>query len=144
MGGIKGSMRCPLFIGEFSPPRHYLFSSLSEKCSSSQVFMRLLLVILIALTGVGLGYGLARIAAAKRATKTLGLATQEKVADVQTLREKARQVKHYVGYQAPSKLGAFTDLAGLVNNSSAVIVGIPQDNISTLFLLCLLMAEASR
>jgi hypothetical protein len=94
-----------------------------------------LLTISIILAGVGLGYGLSRMATSRRKAaiaRSFMPATGQVAKDTRPLRERAKQAGRYVTQQAPKRSAVFADLAGLSDSSSAVIVGIPEDNISTL------------
>ncbi len=115
-----------------------------------------LFVILIVLSGMGLGFGLSKMAAARRSAGTVNriIPQQEKATDTQSLRERARQARRYVSDEGPNRGNMFADLTSLANaairrdaarsargnmfadltslanSSSAVIVGVPQDNAS--------------
>jgi hypothetical protein len=93
-----------------------------------------LLATSIIMGGVGLGYGLSKMAAARRqaALARAFMPQPEKPADNRSLKEKAKQARSYVEEQRPAKLNPFADLSGLAANSSVVIVGIPQDNLSAI------------
>jgi hypothetical protein len=91
-----------------------------------------LLAVFVIVTGLSLGLGLAKIAARRRplgARPPVMPAAQSQ--DLRSLKEKARGAD-YAEDRAPKKIAAFSDLAALAQNSSAVIVGVPQDNVSVL------------
>lgn len=93
-----------------------------------------LLIVLVILGGLGLGFGLSKISATKRAVGTrVNPIPQGPVAsDTRSLKERAKDKGHYVANQPPTRNRTYADLKELADNSSAVIVGIPEDNISTL------------
>lgn len=93
-----------------------------------------LLIALVILAGLGLGFGLSKITAMKRAVGTrVNPAPQAPAAaDTRTLNERARGNGQYITNQAPTRNRTYADLKDLADNSSTVIVGIPQDNVSTL------------
>ncbi len=80
-----------------------------------------------------LGFSLVKTGSAKRMLDTHTL-EQSKVKDAEDnrpLREKAKEARRYSEVKRPNKK-AFADLADLNANSSLVIIGIPQENISRL------------
>jgi hypothetical protein len=102
--------------------------------TKKHALITVLLAVLIIMGGVGLGYGLSRMAAAKHqaALARAFMPQPEKPADNRSLKEKAKQAGRYAEEQRPGKLNAFADLSGLAANSSVIIVGIPEDNLSAL------------
>lgn len=103
----------------------------------TRTFVNYCLVALIILVGLGLGLGLSKMVnAAKRPVEMAGqVAPQQgrKVdADTRPLKERAKQVGRYISDQPPNRVGAFVGLSDLARNSSAVIIGIPQENVSAL------------
>ena len=92
------------------------------------------LVALVILAGLGLGVGLSKIGATRRPVGSAKPVVPQQAAAVDTrpLKEIPRKAGRYVRDQAPNSIGAFTDLAGLSSNSSAVVIGIPQDNVCNL------------
>ena len=92
-----------------------------------------LLAALVILTGLGLGFGLSKIGATRRPVGSKApIMPQKEAEDTRPLKEKAREAGSYVKDRAPKKIGAFSDLAGLTRDSSAVVVGVPGDNVSVL------------
>jgi hypothetical protein len=93
-----------------------------------------LLLALIVLVGLGLGLGLSKITATKRAvgTRANPVPQAPAAADTRPLKDRARGNGHYIATLAPARNRTYADLKGLADNSAAVIVGIPEDNVSTL------------
>jgi len=87
-------------------------------------------VALIILTGVGMGFGLSKIGMARRSPALLSQQPrgQEEAVDSRPLKERARQAGHYVSIGHPTGAATFRNLVGLAQGSSAVVIGIPQDN----------------
>lgn len=91
-----------------------------------------LLAVFVIVTGLSLGLGLAKIAARRRPPGSrLPVMPALQTQDTRSLKDKARGAD-YAEDRAPKKIAAFSDLAALASNSSAVIVGVPQDNVSVL------------
>jgi hypothetical protein len=93
-----------------------------------------LLVVLVILGGLGVGLGLSKISATKRAvgTRMNPAPLPPAAADNRPLKERAKTNGHYVTSERPNRNKTYADLKDLTENSSAVIVGIPEDNVSTL------------
>jgi len=91
-----------------------------------------LLIALVILAGLGLGLGLSRISATKRAVGTRAVPATQPDVDNRPLKEKAKGTGRYVTSQAPKRKRTYADLKDLTENSSVVIIGIPEANISTL------------
>lgn len=90
-----------------------------------------LLVVVVILTGVGVGLGLSKMSGRRlsQGASTSPAAQPAQAADTTSLKEKAKRAGgHYVGAESPSRVGEFNSLAGLTARSTAVIIGIPQDN----------------
>ena len=99
-----------------------------------RALMNVLLVASVVAAGLGLGLGMAKISASRRLSGVARQAVPQQGSgtDIRPLRERAKQTGRYIGDQGPQKIGAFSDLAGLAGSSSAVIIGIPQDNVTAL------------
>ena len=94
-----------------------------------------LLIAPVIILGLGIGLGLSKISASRKlggTTRQFPPTQAAAPADNRTLREKAKEKGQYVADKSPTKVNAYSDLKGLAKDSSAVIIGIPQDNVSTL------------
>ena len=97
--------------------------------------VKYLLVAVVILTGVGVGLGLSKISGRRLSQgASTSLASQpSQAADAASLKEKAKRAGgHYVGGESPARVGEFNSLAGLTARSAAVIIGIPQENRTSL------------
>lgn len=98
---------------------------------SKRTLMNCFIVGSVVLVGSALGVTLSKSGAMRRLTHPTPRAAQ-RAADTRSLREKAKGEGRHIDYREPMKVGAFSDLAGLAENSPAVVIGIPQENASAL------------
>jgi hypothetical protein len=94
-----------------------------------------LLVAVVILTGVGVGLGLSKMSGRRlsQGASASPAVQPSQTADTDSLKEKAKRAGgRYVGGESPSRVGEFKNLTGLTARSAAVIIGIPQENRTSL------------
>ena len=96
------------------------------------VLVNSFLLVVVIVLGIGVGLGLARIKAARSSATQGAISQSEQAEDTRPLSERARQAGRYISNERPSRANAFSDLARLADSSSAVIIGIPQRNVTNL------------
>ena len=91
-----------------------------------------ILIISVVLVLVLMTRGAARHAPAAALTPDAIAPNNSDPQDNRSLRERARETGYFVARRNPARSDTFADLRGLANRSSAVIIGTPQRNMSTL------------